>query len=276
MNKFKQFWKTDIAKSAEAQAERLMQIDNEIRGELNLWSGDLSHNQDYVMGVHDKVSGTYSQDVYDILEDNNYHSLCGAMSGMGKFHKSEVVNKSMNGEMHAWLIENAKEASSWQELRSNFKREFDEQDILDVIGNEFNVQQECEDYWRDENVDKSSKFKVGDRVTPTNTGEIDYGKMGTVRNVNSGGGVKVQFDDGESETFGDDELMHKSAKSEDDAQALQDVLLQEHLKEMTKKGAEDYNLGWASGDYFIHSKTSKGRLYSEINPKTKKVTHTWQ
>lgn len=55
----------------------------------------------------------------------------------------------------------------------------------------------------------------------------------------------------------------------------QDQLIAAHEEEADKHGAEFYNLGWASGDDFIHSKTDKGRLYSEIDAKGK-VTHEWQ
>ena len=54
-------------------------------------------------------------------------------------------------------------------------------------------------------------------------------------------------------------------------------LFTEHLHEMRRKRATDYNLGWASGENFIHSKTSKGRLYSQISPPPEnKVTHQWE
>lgn len=48
-----------------------------------------------------------------------------------------------------------------------------------------------------------------------------------------------------------------------------------HCAEADAKGAEFYNLGWAQGDNFIHSKTDQGRLYSEID-KSGNVTHEWQ
>lgn len=56
---------------------------------------------------------------------------------------------------------------------------------------------------------------------------------------------------------------------------LSEKLLTAHIKEMESKGAEGYNIGWASGEGFIHSKTTKGRLYSEVVPKTKKIRHQW-
>jgi hypothetical protein len=51
-----------------------------------------------------------------------------------------------------------------------------------------------------------SKFKAGDRVKVKPHMEPDGGKKGKVEYVNSGGGIKVSLDDGESETFGDDEI----------------------------------------------------------------------
>lgn len=53
-------------------------------------------------------------------------------------------------------------------------------------------------------------------------------------------------------------------------------LVDAHCEEADMKGAEFYNLGWAQGDYFIHSKTDQGRLYSELNLKTGEITHEWQ
>lgn len=54
-----------------------------------------------------------------------------------------------------------------------------------------------------------------------------------------------------------------------------DTLTIAHFREAEEQGAEFHNLGWATGDDFIHSKTSIGRLYSEID-KSGKVTHEWQ
>lgn len=63
-------------------------------------------------------------------------------------------------------------------------------------------------------------------------------------------------------------------KSERAAMRAYDSMLRPHLTEMSKRKADAYNLGWATGDNFIHSKTSKGRLYSER--KGKKWSHTWE
>ena len=56
------------------------------------------------------------------------------------------------------------------------------------------------------------KFKQGDKVQIVPTVEPDGGKNGVVESVNSGGGVKVKLEDGNSETFGEDELIKKSQK----------------------------------------------------------------
>lgn len=56
---------------------------------------------------------------------------------------------------------------------------------------------------------------------------------------------------------------------------LQSKLFDAHCLEADQKSAEFYNLGWALGDDFIHSKTDNGRLYSEIDSKGR-ITHTWQ
>lgn len=53
-----------------------------------------------------------------------------------------------------------------------------------------------------------------------------------------------------------------------------DNLLNQHLKELDKRKANAYNIGWASGENFIHSKTSKGRLYTER--KNNKYSHIWE
>jgi hypothetical protein len=54
------------------------------------------------------------------------------------------------------------------------------------------------------------KFKAGDKVQVVQSVEPDGGKNGIVEYVNSGGGVKVKLEDGNSETFGQDELVKKS------------------------------------------------------------------
>jgi hypothetical protein len=53
-------------------------------------------------------------------------------------------------------------------------------------------------------------------------------------------------------------------------------LLDEHEAEAERHGAEFYNFGWASGDNFICSKTSKGVLATEIDRKTMEVSHSWK
>ena len=59
------------------------------------------------------------------------------------------------------------------------------------------------------------------------------------------------------------------------AERAEATMYKEHNKEARRRRAEFYNYGWASGDYFIHSKTSRGRLYTEIDPDTFEVTHDW-
>jgi hypothetical protein len=66
-------------------------------------------------------------------------------------HKTHDISKDMNSQMMSWLKSNAKNTYSWRELMADFKYEFEEKDILDSIGNEFNVKQECEDIWMNEN-----------------------------------------------------------------------------------------------------------------------------
>jgi hypothetical protein len=51
-------------------------------------------------------------------------------------------------------------------------------------------------------------------------------------------------------------------------------LVNSHIKEADRKRAEITNMGWATGDNFIHSKTTKGRLYSERNKKGR-TEHSW-
>lgn len=56
---------------------------------------------------------------------------------------------------------------------------------------------------------------------------------------------------------------------------VETILYKEHDREAARKRAEFFNQGWASGDYFIHSKTDKGKLYTEIDPDTLEVLHDW-
>lgn len=57
---------------------------------------------------------------------------------------------------------------------------------------------------------------------------------------------------------------------------LQTILWSQHQKEARRMCAEIYNLGWGQTDTAIASKTSKGVLETEIDPKTMAVTHTWE
>jgi len=55
-----------------------------------------------------------------------------------------------------------------------------------------------------------------------------------------------------------------------------DRLLREHEAEAARHGAEFGNYGCFQGlPYEFESKTSKGRLYSRIDPDRMEVTHTW-
>lgn len=58
-------------------------------------------------------------------------------------------------------------------------------------------------------------------------------------------------------------------------EANQEKLLAAHEAEAEKEGAEFYNLGWASGEDFIHSKTDSGRLYTSIDGDGN-ITHEWE
>ena len=51
-------------------------------------------------------------------------------------------------------------------------------------------------------------------------------------------------------------------------------LLEAHSEEVEKKGAEFYNCGWAQGEDFVHSKTDKGRLFTELQADGK-IIHEW-
>jgi len=56
---------------------------------------------------------------------------------------------------------------------------------------------------------------------------------------------------------------------------IQDTLYFKHDREARRKRAEFYNFGWATTDYGIASKTSRGIFESEIDPETLIVTHFW-
>lgn len=57
--------------------------------------------------------------------------------------------------------------------------------------------------------------------------------------------------------------------------AQQDALIDAHMAEAESKGAEFYNLGWASGEDFTHSKTDKGRLFTQLNSDGS-FSHEWE
>jgi hypothetical protein len=58
---------------------------------------------------------------------------------------------------------------------------------------------------------------------------------------------------------------------------IKDALMQAHLDEAVgKRKADIWNLGKEDADTFIVSKTTEGELCSRIDPRTKKVTHTWR
>jgi len=57
---------------------------------------------------------------------------------------------------------------------------------------------------------------------------------------------------------------------------MEDKLMNAHENAAARRNAEFLNYGWASGDDFIHSKTNRGKLYSEIDPETLRVTHSWE
>jgi hypothetical protein len=64
-------------------------------------------------------------------------------------------------------------------------------------------------------MEKAEQFKAGDKVKIKDYMQPDGGKTGKVLYVNSGGGVKVEFTDGQSDTFGADELIKKSVQKFD-------------------------------------------------------------
>jgi hypothetical protein len=55
----------------------------------------------------------------------------------------------------------------------------------------------------------------------------------------------------------------------------ENTLLRHHLAEMERKHADAWNLGSFVSPTRIESKTSEGLLHSEINCKTKRITHDW-
>jgi hypothetical protein len=57
---------------------------------------------------------------------------------------------------------------------------------------------------------------------------------------------------------------------------VEDKLLRSHEAEAEKQQAEFYNFGQGTGENFIESKTSKGRLLTSVDPKTMEATHEWR
>jgi hypothetical protein len=57
--------------------------------------------------------------------------------------------------------------------------------------------------------------------------------------------------------------------------AVLDKMLRAHEAEVADFAAEFYNYGWFQCSSVIESKTSRGILATEIDPKTMKVTHHW-
>jgi hypothetical protein len=57
--------------------------------------------------------------------------------------------------------------------------------------------------------------------------------------------------------------------------AAQDKLLRSHEAEADAHSAEFFNYGWVQGDNQICSKTSQGKLASQIDPTTMQVSHEW-
>jgi hypothetical protein len=53
-------------------------------------------------------------------------------------------------------------------------------------------------------------------------------------------------------------------------------LIDAHQREANRKHAEFTNFGWAITQWGIASKTDQGILDSEIDPQTKRVTHSWE
>lgn len=50
-----------------------------------------------------------------------------------------------------------------------------------------------------------------------------------------------------------------------DQEEITDLLFIRHTAFAEKHSMEFYNVGWCQGDDFIHSKTDKGRLYTELH-----------
>jgi len=57
---------------------------------------------------------------------------------------------------------------------------------------------------------------------------------------------------------------------------IERMLVDEHQKECERWGGEFTNFGWYQDRAAWVSKTTKGKLSSEIDPDTKKVSHFWR
>jgi hypothetical protein len=77
--------------------------------------------------------------------------------------------------------------------------------IGNVNNNNINTMSKFKEFWKGE-IATVKSFKEGDRVKIHMPGTPDHGKSGTVSYVNSGGGVKVNHDNGDSETYSHHEL----------------------------------------------------------------------
>lgn len=58
-----------------------------------------------------------------------------------------------------------------------------------------------------------------------------------------------------------------------EANEQEQKMLKAHMAEINAKGAEATNFGWATGEDFIHSKTTNGKLFTEII--NGKIKHEW-
>jgi hypothetical protein len=52
-------------------------------------------------------------------------------------------------------------------------------------------------------------------------------------------------------------------------------LMNAHRRETNRRHADFTNYGWYISQWRISSKTNQGTLTSEIDPQTKRVTHSW-
>jgi hypothetical protein len=56
---------------------------------------------------------------------------------------------------------------------------------------------------------------------------------------------------------------------------VEDKMLRAHEAEAAKHGARFYNYGKATSENWILSKTTRGKLATQIDPVTMKVSHHW-